>query len=106
MGKKGTVFLEICYDRNMHARRGQFILSFLAILVGAALLYFGQIQPPVWSAGGGIFLAIGVGSLLLTLGLVLPGWPGKALRHPVFNFLAIAAVVIMILLTAYYAIFY
>ena len=101
-----AIFGIICYDRDMHARRGQFILSFLAIFVGAALLYIGQIQRPVWSAGGGIFLAIGVGSLLLTLGLVLPGWPGKVLRHPVFNLLTIAAVVFMILLTVYYAIFY
>jgi hypothetical protein len=90
----------------MHARRGQFILSFLAILVGAALIYIGQVQKPVWTAGGGIFMAIGVGSLLLTLGWVLPGWPGKALRHPIFNLIAVAAVVIMIVLTAYYAFFY
>lgn len=87
----------------MHPRRGQFILSLLAIIFGAALMVVGQTQRPVWAAGGGFFIAIGVASLLMTLGWVLPGWAGKALRHPIFNAIAVLAVISTLLLTVYYA---
>lgn len=87
----------------MHRRRGQFILSLLAIAIGAALIVVGQTQKPVWGAGGGFFIAIGVASLLMTLGWVLTGWVGKVLRHPVFNGIAVLAVISTLLLTVYYA---
>jgi hypothetical protein len=87
----------------MHRRRGQFILSIVAIAFGTALVIVGQTQRPVWVAGGGFFIALGAASLLMTLGWVLPGWAGKALRHPVFNAIAIVAIVSTLLLTVYYA---
>ncbi len=87
----------------MHRRRGQFILSILAIAFGAALIVVGQTQKPVWGAGGGFFIAIGIASLLMTLGWVLPGWAGKVLRHQAFNVIAILAIVSTLLLTVYYA---
>jgi len=87
----------------MHRRRGQIILSIVALAFGAALMVFGQTQKPVWVAGGGFFIAIGVASLLMTLGWVLPGWVGMVLRHRIFNAIAILAIVSTLLLTVYYA---
>jgi hypothetical protein len=87
----------------MHRRRGQFILSIVAIAFGVALVVVGQAQKPVWGAGGGFFIAIGIASLLMTLGWVIPGWVGMVLRHRVFNAIAILAVVSTLLLTVYYA---
>ena len=87
----------------MHRRRGQFILSILAIAFGTALVVVGQTQRPVWVAGGAFFIAIGLAALLMTLGWVLPGFIGKALRHPVFNAVAIVAIVSTLLLTVYFA---
>jgi uncharacterized membrane protein len=106
-GENDAQILDICYHKTkggaMHPRRGQFILSLLAIIFGAALMVVGQTQRPVWAAGGGFFIAIGVASLLMTLGWVLPGWAGKALRHPIFNAIAVLAVISTLLLTVYYA---
>jgi len=87
----------------MHRRRGQIILSIVALAFGAALMVFGPTQKPVWVAGGGFFIAIGVASLLMTLGWVLPGWVGMVLRHRIFNAIAILAIVSTLLLTVYYA---
>jgi hypothetical protein len=87
----------------MHRRRGQFILSIVAVAFGIALIVIGQTQKPVWGAGGGFFIAIGVVSLLMTLGWVLPGWVGIVLRHRAFNAIAILAVISTLLLTVYYA---
>ena len=88
----------------MHIRRGQFILSIAAMIFGAVLLWIGQGRGAVWQAGGGIFITIGAGSLLLTLGNVLEGLPGQVLRHPIFNAVIIVAVAAMFLVTVYLAI--
>ncbi len=87
----------------MHHRRGQFILSILAVIFGALLVVVGQGRGSVWQGGGGFFIAIGAGSLLLTLGSAVQGLPGQVLRHPVFNAAIIVAVVVMLGLTIYFA---
>jgi hypothetical protein len=87
----------------MHTRRGQFILSFLAIVLGVVLVLVGQGRGAVWQGGGGFFIAIGVGSLLLTLGSVVQGLPGQILRHPIFNAVVIFAVAVALVLTIYFA---
>ena len=87
----------------MHIRRGQFILSLLAIILGAALVVAGQGRGAAWAAGGGFFIAIGSGALLMTLGSVLQGFPGQVLRHPIFNAVIIVAVAAMLLVTIYFA---
>ncbi len=87
----------------MHTRRGQFILSVLAIVLGVALVFVGQGRGPVWQGGGGFFIAIGAGSLLLTLGNIAQGVPGQIMRHPVFNAAIILAVAVMLGLTIYFA---
>ncbi len=87
----------------MHTRRGQFILSVLAIVLGVILVFVGQGRGPVWQGGGGFFIAIGAGSLLLTLGNIVQGFPGQILRHPVFNAAIILAVAAMLGLTLYFA---
>ncbi len=89
----------------MHTRRGQFILSVLAITLGIILVLVGQGRSSVWQGGGGFFIAIGAGSLLLTLGSVVQGVPGQILRHPVFNAAIILAVAVMLGLTLYFAFF-
>ncbi len=87
----------------MHTRRGQFILSLLAIVLGVALVLIGQGRGAVWQGGGGFFIAIGAGSLLLTLGSVVQGLPGEILRHPIFNAAVILAVAVALGLTIYFA---
>ncbi len=89
----------------MHPRRGQFILSILAIIFGALLVVVGQGRGAVWQGGGGFFIAIGAGSLLLTLGAEVQGLPGQILRHPAFNAAIIVAVAAMLGLTIYLAVF-
>ncbi len=89
----------------MHTRRGQFILSVLAIVLGVILVFVGQGRGPVWQGGGGFFIAIGAGSLLLTLGSEVQGVPGQILRHPVFNAAVILVVVVALGLTLYFAFF-
>ncbi len=86
----------------MHTRRGQFILSFLAIVFGAVLVVVGQGRGSVWQGGGGFFIAIGAGSLLLTLGSEVQGMPGQILRHPIFNAAIILVVAVMLGLTLYF----
>ncbi len=86
----------------MHIRRGQFILSLFAIILGAALVIAGQGRGAAWQAGGGFFIAIGAGALLMTLGSVLQGTPGQVLRHPIFNVVIIVAVAAMFLVTIYF----
>ncbi|HEX7568592.1 MAG TPA: hypothetical protein VF355_08510 [Anaerolineaceae bacterium] len=90
----------------MHSRRGQFILSIFATAIGILLIVIGQTQRPIWTAGGGFFVTIGIASMLMTLGWVLPGWAGKILRHPIFNVVAVLAVVSMFLMMIYYAFIY
>lgn len=90
----------------MHPRRGQFILSILAIVFGVFLIVVGQTQRPIWTAAGALFVSIGIASMMMTLGWVLPGWAGKILRHPIFNVVAILAIVSMFLLMVYYAFTY
>ena len=87
----------------MHIRRGQFILSSMAIILGAALVVAGQGRGAAWQAGGGFFIAIGAGALLMTLGSVLEGIPGQVLRHPIFNAVIIVTVAAMLLVTVYFA---
>ncbi len=87
----------------MHIRRGQFILSIVAMIFGLALALVGQGRGAVWQAGGGFFIAIGAGSLLLTLGSVVQGVPGEVLRHPITNATIIVAVVVMLFVTIYFA---
>ncbi len=89
----------------MHPRRGQLILSILAIIFGALLVIVGQGRGAVWQGGGGFFIAIGAGSLLLTLGSEVQGLPGQILRHPAFNAAIIVAVAAMLGLTIYLAVF-
>ena len=86
----------------MHIRRGQFILSLFAIILGVALVIAGQGRSAAWQAGGGFFIAIGAGALLMTLGSVLQGTPGQVLRHPIFNAVIIVAVAAMFLVTIYF----
>ncbi len=87
----------------MHIRRGQFILSVFAIVLGTALVVVGQGRAAAWQAGGGFFVAIGAGALLMTLGSVLQGTPGQVLRHPIFNAVIIVTVAAMFLVTVYFA---
>ena len=87
----------------MHIRRGQFILSSMAIILGAALVVAGQGRGAAWQAGGGFFISIGAGALLMTLGSVLQGIPGQVLRHPIFNAVIIVTVAAMLLVTVYFA---
>ncbi len=88
---------------NMHRKRGQIILSLLAIILGAVLILAGQGHSAVWPAGGGFFIAIGAGSLLMTLGSVLQGMPGEVLRHPIFNAVILVAVAATFLVMIYFA---
>lgn len=90
----------------MHPRRGQFILSIFATAFGVLLIVIGQTLRPIWTATGGFFVTIGIASMLMTLGWVLPGWVGKILRHPIFNIVAVLAIVSMFLLMVYYAFIY
>jgi len=90
----------------MHSRRGQFILSIFATAIWILFIVIGQTQRPIWTAGVGFFVTIGIASMLMTLGWVLPGWAGKILRHPIFNVVAVLAVVSMFLMMIYYAFIY
>ena len=87
----------------MYIQRGQFILSSIAIILGAALVVAGQGRGVSWQAGGGFFIAIGAGALLMTLGSVLEGIPGQLLRNPIFNAVIIVTVAAMLLVTVYFA---
>jgi len=88
----------------MHYNRGQFILSLVAIVVGMGLILSSARFGPFGFIGGGFFTVLGLGSLLLTLGSVLPGVAGRVLSHRVFKGAVIAAVILMLLLTAYFAV--
>ncbi len=86
----------------MHYSRGQLILSVLAIVIGLGLVFSGSRNGPVQFAGGGFITTIGLGSLLLTLGSVLPGLPGRIFSHSLFKAAITLIVVFMLLITLYF----
>ena len=77
------------------------ILPIIAILVGMALIYAGLWGGwgIVWAAGGGFFIAVGLGAALLTLAWALPGSAGAFLRQPVISILILLIVLGMLCLT-------
>ena len=88
---------------NMHYTRGQFILSLGAIVVGMGLIILTSRFGAFGFISGGFFIVLGLGSLLLTLGSVLPGLAGRVLRNRIFKGVVITVVILMLLLTAYFA---
>jgi hypothetical protein len=83
--------------------RGHIAMSAFAIIVGGLLVYAGTAGDwgAVWVAAGAFFLAVGLGTVLISLAYVLPGPAGAILRSPAVSILVIAAVIIALLITVF-----
>ena len=80
-------------------------MSLLAAGTGAGLVYAGlNGGGAVWVSAGVFFMAIGAGTLLLTIAPALPGPLGSLLRARFTGILIAAAVVILMLVTVLYGI--
>lgn len=73
---------------------GQIVMPFVAMAVGAGLLYvgLGLGQGMVWVAAGWFFMVLGVVATLFNLAAVLPAPFGPLLRHPLLNFAMLVVV--------------
>lgn len=76
-------------------------MSLLAAVVGALLVFAGLNDGgTVWISAGIFFMAIGAGTLLLTIAPALPGPLGSLLRARFTGILIAAIIVILLLATA------
>jgi hypothetical protein len=85
----------------MNIRLGHFILPFLAIAVGTALIYLGWQESlgAAWVAGGVLFIAIGVGALVLNLAWILPDPWGAWLKGRAVGMLILGIVLFLLAAT-------
>ena len=75
-------------------------MSLLAAVIGAVLVYNGiNNGSAAWVAGGLLFLTIGAGTMLLTLGSVLPGVLGNLLRRRFVGILILVIVAVALVAT-------
>lgn len=80
-------------------------MSLLAAGVGAGLVYAGMTNGgAVWVSAGIGFMAIGAGTLLLTIAPALPGPIGGLLRAPLTGILIAAGIVILMVVTVLFGI--
>jgi hypothetical protein len=87
----------------MNITAAHIVMPIVCIMVGLSLIYMGLFAGwgLVWAMGGGFFVTIGVGAVLLTLAWVLPGSLGALLRRPVVSIVIVGVVLAMMALTVY-----
>ena len=85
----------------MNIRLGHIILPLFAIAVGAALIYLGWQESlgTAWVAGGIMFIAIGVGALILNLAWLLPDPWGTWLKNRWVGIFILGIVLILLAIT-------
>ena len=85
----------------MKTRRGEIILPFVVLAVGAALIYLGLGVGAglAWAAGGAFFIVLGVSALLLSLATTATGTLGSFLRSKAVSILIILGLLVLLVLT-------
>jgi len=85
----------------MKTRRGEIILPFVVLAVGAALIYLGlgMKAGQAWAAGGIFFIILGLSALLLTVATNATGKMGQFLRSKFVSLLIFLAMLVSLVVT-------
>ena len=85
----------------MKSRLGEILLPFVALAVGAGLIYLGlgMKTGQAWAAGGIFFIILGLSALLLTIASNATGKMGQFLRSKFVSLLIFLAMLVSLVVT-------